>query len=383
MKILIYEWNGYCQKDTRLVLERMGHHVERIGYVIREKCKDEFFEGALAQRLQRGYDCVFSYNFYPSVARCCRNAGIPYLSWIYDGEDYGLYHETASYETNYIFTFDSAMREKMSARGVSHIWYLPLGVNLERLEQIKITEPERKRYRAEISFVGNLYQNKTSLDEYSYFPYLKGYLEGIIRAQECINFSLFLPELLTPELSAALQEKLPARDERYRISPEELLVNLLTTSVTRRERYHKLTLLAAEFPVELYTFSQLESAAQLTNHGVIDYFSDMPKLFQCSRINLNMTHRMIQSGIPLRVLDVMGAGGFLMSNYQSDMGEEFVDGEQLALYYSAEELVEKCRFYLTHEEERTRIARNGQLLIRRCYGMEQQFEKMLKTVQWN
>ncbi|MDE7297866.1 MAG: hypothetical protein K2N94_03415, partial [Lachnospiraceae bacterium] len=100
MKILIYEWNGFCQQDLKEALRALGHSVERIGYVVKEKCADRFFEEKLAERLKKGYDCVVSFNFYPSVALCCRDAGILYLSWIYDGEDFGLYHTAVHYETN-------------------------------------------------------------------------------------------------------------------------------------------------------------------------------------------------------------------------------------------------------------------------------------------
>lgn len=54
------------------------------------------------------------------------------------------------------------------------------------------------------------------------------------------------------------------------------------------------------------------------NKGPIDYYNEMPYVFNNSRINLNITLRSIKSGIPLRAMDICGAGGFLLSNYQAD-----------------------------------------------------------------
>ncbi|MDE7299984.1 MAG: DUF3880 domain-containing protein, partial [Lachnospiraceae bacterium] len=122
-----------------------------------------------------------AFKFYPAVALCCRAAGILYLALIYDGEDFGLYHTAVHYETNRIFTFDSSMAARLKERGAKYVWYLPLGANLKRLDALSLSEEEQEKYRADLSFIGNLYQNKISLDQYQYPPYVKGFLEGAIQ----------------------------------------------------------------------------------------------------------------------------------------------------------------------------------------------------------
>ena len=85
----------------------------------------------------------------------------------------------------------------------------------------------------------------------------------------------------------------------------------------------------------------------------------MPLVFKQSRINLNIALRGIKSGIPLRAYDIMGAGGFLLSNFQADFLEYFIPGEDFVYYESKEDLLKKVDYYLAHEEERKAIARNG------------------------
>ena len=55
--------------------------------------------------------------------------------------------------------------------------------------------------------------------------------------------------------------------------------------------------------------------------GYADYYEQMPKIFRLSDVNLNISLRTIQTGIPLRVLDVLACGGFLISNYQEELAE--------------------------------------------------------------
>ncbi|MDE7299985.1 MAG: glycosyltransferase, partial [Lachnospiraceae bacterium] len=194
-----------------------------------------------------------------------------------------------------------------------------------------------------------------------------------------INTSLFLEDMLTEKDVEAMAEKIPAMDERYTIKPRDMVLTLLTTSVTKRERFHIMKELSERFTVDLYTYSDTQGLPRVRRHGTISYFADMPKLFRCSKINLNITHRMIRTGIPLRVIDVLGAGGFLMSNYQQDMGDDFRDGENLAIYYSLEDLCEKAAFYLEHDEERARIAANGRRLAAEKFSLEDCAAAMLRT----
>jgi spore maturation protein CgeB len=104
----------------------------------------------------------------------------------------------------------------------------------------------------------------------------------------------------------------------------------------------------------------------------------MPKVFKCSRINLNSTFRLIPNGIPLRCIDVMGCGGCLLTNYQKDFDEHFRDGENLLFYRSAEEALEKADFYLAHDTLREKIALSGYETIRKYYDYPVKIREMLE-----
>ena len=134
---------------------------------------------------------------------------------------------------------------------------------------------------------------------------------------------------------------------------------MINRKLTAWERIDLLATAARNHRVDLFTYDQSFQAPNLQNHGKADYREEMPQIFRQSKINLNISLRSIKSGIPLRAFDIMGSGGFLLSNYQADFLELFVPGEDFEVYGSKEEYLQKIDYYLRHEEERKAIARNG------------------------
>ena len=90
--------------------------------------------------------------------------------------------------------------------------------------------------------------------------------------------------------------------------------------------------------------------------GPVKYHTQMPLVFKSSRLNLCPTLRSIVSGIPLRSLDILACGGVLLSNYQPELAEYFMDGEDLIMYSSLEEAIDKAQWYLSNEDARAAIA---------------------------
>jgi len=115
--------------------------------------------------------------------------------------------------------------------------------------------------------------------------------------------------------------------------------------------------------------------------GTVEYYSEMPKVFKLSDININTTFKNIKTGIPLRCLDIMGCGGLLLTNYQRDFDEHFKDGENIAIFNSIGEAYEKCEFYLNNDEARKRVARNGHDTVKEHYTYRKQFLKAFRIAE--
>ena len=146
------------------------------------------------------------------------------------------------------------------------------------------------------------------------------------------------------------------------------------------ERERTLQRLSERFPVTLYTRSDASALPQVQCRGGVRTLTEMPKVFQASRINLNMTMRPIETGLSLRIWDILGCGGFLLTNYQAELPEYFEIGKDLETYESMAELEDKVGYYLTHEEERMEIAIRGCEKVARFHTYEIRLAQMIKIL---
>lgn len=147
------------------------------------------------------------------------------------------------------------------------------------------------------------------------------------------------------------------------------------------ERITILNYLSQYYKVDFYTNSTSKFLNNVNLHTGVDYYTVMNKIFYLSKINLNITLPSIESGIPQRVLDIMGSGGFVLTNYQPEIEEVFEIGKDIEVFHTLEELYEKCSYYLTHEKERLTIAMNGYIKIRNNFSYNRLLKKIISTVQ--
>ena len=225
--------------------------------------------------------------------------------------------------------------------------------------------------------MGSLYE-KNLYRQISYLPeYLRGYLQGIMEAQQKIYGYHMTEDVLDESVLEGLQKYVKMDlDPSYAVDRKELYLDMIDAEITCQERIRLLEMLAEHYPVSLYTASDPGLVPNAVYGGTVSYDREMPELFRTSKINLNITLRSIRHGIPLRALDIMGAGGFLLSDYQPGLADEFENGREMVLFESREDLLEKTAYYLEHDTERREIALRGWKKIQRDYSYEVQLRKM-------
>lgn len=387
MKILVYRYNSIFEPDMIDVFQQLQHSVDEI---TEEMTKKDISPGKCLELVsnalkQKRYDIVFSVNFFPVVSEVCNIFQIPYVCWVVDSPVMELYSHSIRNAWNRIFLFDYALFEEFHQENPQGIFYLPLGANYARLDALmeSVTTEEQKHFSAEVSFVGSLYTEKCPYNRLKGSSYLKGYLDGLIEAQLKVYGYNFLEECITDELLREFKKAVPFYQfpERANRNERAAMAHLyLGNKVTEQERLRFLKRISAEYKLDLYTGSDV-SAIPLANHrGLASSLTEMPKIFHLSKINLNFTSKPIRTGLPLRIWDILGAGGFLLTNYQSEIPEYFEIGKDLETYASEEELMEKIGYYLEHEEERQTIAQNGYEKAKNCYSLRLRVEQMLERV---
>ena len=152
----------------------------------------------------------------------------------------------------------------------------------------------------------------------------------------------------------------------------------LARKVTQNERFEILKAVSDHFTTKLYTHNPTPELPDVINKGPIDFYDNMPYVFKCSKINLNITLRSIKSGIPLRCMDIMGAGGFLLTNYQADFLEYFTPDKDFVYYESIDDLIRKCDYYIKHEDERKAIALNGYNKVKEFHNYKVRLNDIFK-----
>jgi len=389
MKILYLEWNSYCNEDMKQCLQKEGHDVEVCPFLEGIRVKQDEAERILQPRLTKAnYDFVFSFNYIPIVSNICKEFEMPYVSWVYDSPYIHVYSYTVLNPCNYIFLFDYAVYQELHEAGIQTVYYLPLAVNPERVARLQNTPDKQKKFGADISFVGSLY-NEAKHRLYDKFagvsPYAKGYLDAIIDAQKKVYGYYFLGELLDDSILEELQRVYPTDPNAPSVmKPRDIYADyVLARQVTALERQEILKLLGERIPnrnIKLFTNNAQTNIAGVKTCGQVDYNKEMPYVFANSRINLNITLKSIKTGIPLRVFDIMGSKGFLLTNYQEELLQYFEPGVDFVYYENYEDLLNKAEYYLTHEEERLTIAENGYRKVCEEHSIEMRIREMVESV---
>lgn len=328
MKILFIEWASFGNADMKDAFTEEGHEVVCFPFSNKDARRDEEIEKALASRLHETVpDAVFSFNYFPLISNVCKREGLPYISWIYDSPYVMLYSYTAINPCNAIHVFDRALCREFNAAGIKTVHYLPMAANTNRLDALG---SPASAY--DISFVGSLYTESHNFFDRmeNLSPYAKGYLEGLMQAQMNVQGCNFIQESLSP-IMEELYRALPMDPNPDGVETREYLYAqyVINRKLTGLERLRLLTGITQKYTLDLFTLDPAFSLPNLRNHGTADYYSEMPLVFKKSRINLNISLRSIKSGIPLRAFDIMGSGGFLLSNYQEDFLENFTPGGRL------------------------------------------------------
>lgn len=385
MNILLYNFGSYIQSDLIYYLKKGGHHCKSVMYKFRNLYEDDFFERRFSAYLNASdYDCVISTNFFPLIAKICYERNMKYVSWSYDSPIVHHHMEYYSYPTNYIFLFDREEVAFFHNQGLTNFYHLPLAVNTLRLKNISISPADKERYASDISFVGQFYQSPLKDLLLLQDDYTKGYINALVDAQLKVYGYNFIEELIPDSLLKKMNDNYAKFNFRIHESGgEELskegLIHSINKQVTRTERIILLKLLNEAYQVKLYTTESIDMLQKVPCQGTADYFQEMPKIFRLSKINLNPTLKSIHSGIPLRALDIIGSGGFLLSNYQPELAEYFRPDIDVVMYDSIEDAICKADYYLHHEDERLRILQNAYKIVEEQFSYPGKIKFMLQT----
>jgi spore maturation protein CgeB len=394
MKLLFYSWNANNEQILVNSLKGMGFDVVWFQKECHHYTRDMGLAMEMIQLIHvQTVEAVVSFNYFPIISMICNTCQIPYYAWVYDCPHFTLYAKQIALECNHIGIFDREMVRHMRNYGVDTVYHIPLSVDVSYFAQIiaDASQWEKAKLHSDISFVGSLYTGK-----YNYYDILfnpKETLTDDIIDKQCFCYCKnYLKQSIEEGLidlrriEIEMEKRGLMLGEDYFAKVEDiLLAAVLEKKVTVEERKILLKKIAIfckkndkRYDFRLYTDSETENIPELDrcNCGTINYHEQMPLVFSESKINLNISLRSIHSGIPLRVLDIMACGGFVLSNWQPEIAEYFEEGVDLVTFGSVEDCLDKISYYLEHEEERRRIALRGRSKVNKEFSYQIGLEKL-------
>lgn len=402
MKILFYSYNSFNVDITTKHITILGHSVE----ILSTPCTDYNSDMNLASQIinkvnSENFTALFSYNYYPIIAVACNVCNIPYYSWVYDSPHLTLFSKTIFYPTNRIYIFDKSLAVKLQRFGATNVFHLPLGIDSgDMLSKIESNKSNNNIFLSDVSFVGSMYTDKEKRNYYDSFKAIADFsqnsiadfwnnLDNIIHNQcfnrdedllsdnPTINYS-YLRQLM-------IEEGAMLGDDYFADLKDIVITSILEKKTTICERQILMDFIAkhcsGKYSFKLFTGSDVSefSALERVKNNPVNYQTEMPSVFINSKINLHISLRSIHSGIPLRALDILSCGGFLLCDAQDEILENFTDGVDLAIYHNPEECMKKIDYYLNHEKERKEIALNGQKKAMKLFN----YDKMLSLLFYN
>lgn len=386
MNILFYRYGSICEPDIIASFKHLGFNITEDTREVYNKqlLPSDCIKGLNELLKQDTYSFIFSINFFPSVSDVCNIWGIPYLCLIVDSPVLELFSTSLANPCNKVFLFDRQLYNDFHHINPDGIFHIPLATNVRDnyATATMASAADRARFSSDISFIGSLYSEKCLYNQITLPEKMRGYVDGLIEAQLLVYGYNFIEECVTPELIEAFCKVRPELinfPDSMKVDTKAVIAqHIISVKVAEQERLRYLKALSEHFNVDLYTGSDTYSMPLIHNRGFAKTNTEMPIIFHQSKINLNLTAKSIRSGLSLRIFDVLGCEGFLITNYQAELPEHFNIGEDLEAYTSLDDLMGKCEYYLSHDKYRQEIAHNGFEKVKKYHTYDIRLTQMLE-----
>lgn len=381
--------NVICMFEHPTILNDCADAFKELGYKIFKLTWSH--ENTLLRNVAKlNPNYLFTINFSKIVAEISKTLNIPYISWTVDTPAYSLYSlENLHNDLSFFFVYDERVVQDLRNKGIKNIFYMPVAANIKRLEGIVVTNEDYEKYDAEIAFVGNsgVYNEFSTYIKPNISTALYDYISQLIK-QQLATEQFIIKDLIDEALIERIESEskyLIDISNHTLLSRIEKLAFLLGRYHSYIERVLTINELSEKFDIKVYGDDRwLESRefkySSLIYKGHAEHYNEMAKVFKVAKMNLNITRAFVETGLPMRVFDVLGSKGFLVTNNKYDISRYFRDGRDLVVYRDLKDLEEIIKYYLEHDDERRIIKQQGFETIGKNHTYHIRIKKMMEIV---
>ena len=105
-------------------------------------------------------------------------------------------------------------------------------------------------------------------------------------------------------------------------------------------------------------------------------FEQASRKYAESKVVFNIA---MKDDLNMRVFETLGSKSFLLTDRVQSIEKLFVDGKHLVLYNNLDEMVDKARYFLAHDDLRDSIAKSGYKEVLKNHTFANRVEKILET----
>lgn len=389
MKILyVYGWT--TENDFVYTLRKLGYEVDEYFEQMDDHwAKEDEIAAVVSYVREHNITHLMSVHLLYNLSVAAYQTNTKYISIIWDSPYLKMYTIFGKLENVWVSTFDRLDCERFQAFGTPHVIYQPLTVNKDDVLRWDVKKKLNGNYFNDISFVGRLYERNlydrylkeipenmqeyfTSIIEEAAFKW-----DGIDRVYGKVDKEIIeYIKLVSPGF--VMENPFDIEDERC------FETYYLIRKIANVERICCLNFLAEQHMVSFYTDSKIQDGMLSPNIKLmppVEAGEAISIVYAGSKINLNMALKGMEGATPRRILDIMGAGGFMLSSYCEETAQLFEEDKEIVMFRTPEELLGKVDYYLAHDREREKIADAGQRKVLEFYTHERKFRKLMEWVE--
>lgn len=189
----------------------------------------------------------------------------------------------------------------------------------------------------------------------------------------------YLPEAFNSELHRV--DNFSDKDEQIYGCDVAVVANLHSFRVPILEK-----LIQSDYKIKIYGSPPpfyVKVSKKLLSYYANKYlvYEEKAKAWRYARISLNTIHPAEIEGINVRVFEIVGSGGFLLTAYRKALEELFDIGEEIEVFYSYKDMLNKIDYYLKNPIKREEIRRKGQERAIKDHTYEKRLNEMFEIIE--
>jgi len=383
VRVLVLHAKYFLMGELSHGFEDLGHQMRLILIRDRELAAQEVIRNLVQNIVEFRPDFLLTINHLGFdrdgvLTRFLGQIRLPFASWYVDSPLLIIRH----YQENRspwgtIFLWDGDYLPEMKALGYENVFYLPLAAD-ERTFRPYAAGELNGRERLDLAFVGNSMRQAIARKWRELnLPQEVGPL-----VDEAARLFTASPERSPgPFLAQAGLRDHPALDgfDQARLIDLEALVVWRATQLYRLGCVQALAGLGPTV-VGDEGWSELLDGRDFDLRPPVNYYEDLPALYNLTEINFNATSLQMKTGLNQRVFDVPACGRFLLTDYRAQMEELFRPGRESAAYRSPEEAGDLAAYFLAHPDERARVAAAANERVRAEHTYGRRLTTLIETM---